>query len=83
MMKLADKYLSDEAIDAAGLLDKAGVQALFARHDQPETTVADKVQMDAIINHLLGVQILHHHFVATNVPQQAAARAEALGWRVC
>lgn len=82
MMKLADKYLSDAAIEEAGLLDKAGVQALFARHDLPETTAAEKVQMDAVINHLLGVQILHRHFVATDVPQQAAARAEELGWRV-
>jgi asparagine synthase (glutamine-hydrolysing) len=82
MMQLADKYLSADAIDAAGLLDKTGVKALFARHDLPETTAAEKVQMDAMINHLLGVQILHQHFIATDVPQQAAARAEALGWHV-
>ena len=31
MKQLADDYLSDEAIDAAGLLSKAGVRALFAR----------------------------------------------------
>jgi asparagine synthase (glutamine-hydrolysing) len=31
---------------------------------------------------LLGVQILHAHFVATNVPALAQARADALGWVV-
>jgi asparagine synthase (glutamine-hydrolysing) len=38
------------------------------------------VQLDAIINHMIGVQILHKHFVATDVPAQARARAQELGW---
>ncbi len=52
MQNLAADYLSDEAIDAAGLLSKSGVKALFDRHDR-ETTEADRVQMDAVINHCL------------------------------
>ena len=82
MQNLAADYLSDEAIDAAGLLSKSGVKALFDRHDSPETTEADRVQMDAVINHLLGVQMLHRMFVATDVPQQARQEAERLGWRI-
>ena len=82
MKQLADDYLSDEAIEAAGLLSQEGVRALFARHDDPETTDAERVQMDAVINHLLGVQMLHRMFVAADVPAQARQQAERLGWRV-
>ena len=67
---------------AAGMLSKNGVRALFDRHDSPETTEADRVQMDAVINHLLGVQMLHRMFVAADVPQQARQEAERLGWRI-
>ena len=82
MKQLADDYLSDEAIEAAGLLSPEGVRALFARHDDPKTTDAERVQMDAVINHLLGVQMLHRMFVAADVPAQARQQAERLGWRV-
>ena len=82
MKQLADDYLSDEAIDAAGLLSKEGVRALFDRHDDPQTTDSERVQMDAVINHLLGVQMLHRMFVAADVPAQAREEAERLGWRV-
>jgi len=77
---LAADYLSDEAIEEAGLLDAAGVQQLFALHENPQTSAATQVQLDAVINHMLSVQILHRQFVATDVPQQAQKRAEALGW---
>ena len=82
MKQLANDYLSDEAIDAAGLLSKAGVRALFARHEDPATTDAERVQMDAVINHLLGVQMLHRMFVAEDVPALARREADRLGWRV-
>jgi len=80
MKTLADNYLSDTALDDTGLLDKQGVRDLFALHEAKQTPVATQVQLDAVINHLLGVQIMHAHFVAGNVPQQAAARAKQLGW---
>ena len=38
--------------------------------------------MDAVINHLLGVQMLHRMFVAEDVPALARREAERLGWRV-
>ncbi|QPN59175.1 asparagine synthase (glutamine-hydrolyzing) [Synechococcus sp. CBW1002] len=82
MMELADQYLSDTAIEAAGLLSVEGVRALFARHDDPGTTAAERVQMDAVINHLLGVQIMHRFFVADDVPARARAEADRLGWTV-
>jgi len=80
MKALSDKYLSDDAIAASGLLSKAGVEKLFATHENPDTTTATQVQLDAVINHLLSVQILHEQFVATDVPKQAQERAESLGW---
>lgn len=82
MLTLADEHLSDEAIDAAGLLSAEGVRELFARHDDPATTDAERVQMDAVINHLLGVQIMHKLFVAADLPRQARETADRLGWRV-
>lgn len=82
MKQLADDYLSDAAIDAAGLLSKAGVHALFARHEDPATSDAQRVQLDAVINHLLGVQMLHRMFIAADVPGVARQEADRLGWRV-
>jgi asparagine synthase (glutamine-hydrolysing) len=82
MRTLADEYLSDTAVANAGLLDPAGVRKLFALHEADSTPTATQVQLDAVINHMLGVQIMHQHFVATNVPAQAQQKADALGWKV-
>ncbi|KPK12174.1 MAG: asparagine synthase [Acidithiobacillales bacterium SG8_45] len=81
MKALADEYLSDDAIDAAGLLDSEGVKALFTLHEDKNTSASTQVQLDAVINHMIGVQVMHHHFVATNVPEQARQKADSLGWR--
>ena len=80
MKALSDKYLSDEAIEQTGLLDKNGVRELFALHEDKSTPIATQVKLDAVINHLLGVQILHQHFVQNDVPAMAAQRASELGW---
>ena len=82
MKRLADDYLSDEAIESAGLLSPQGVRSLFARHEDPTTTDAERVQMDAVINHLLGVQMLHRMFIARDVPSLAREEADRLGWQV-
>src|SRR5690606_4358912 len=47
MKQLSDNYLSEENIHKTGLRSYAGVCELFKRHDQPETSAAEKVQMDA------------------------------------
>jgi asparagine synthase (glutamine-hydrolysing) len=80
LRELAVQHLSPAAIDAAGLLDGDGVQALLALHEAPDTSDATRVQLDASINHLLGVQILHQHFVAGDIPRQARETAARLGW---
>ena len=81
MKALADQYLSDEAIREAGLLDPEGVRRLFELHEAEDTSVSTQVQLDAVINHMIGVQVLHAHFVAADIPRIARRKAEALGWR--
>ena len=82
MKNLAARYLDTESVTETRLLSQAGIDALFQRHEDPAVSSAEKVQMDAVINHLLGVQILHSQFIASDIPTQAAARAESLGWQV-
>ncbi len=81
MKALADRYLSEEAIREAGLLDPEGVRRLFELHEAEDTSVSTQVQLDAVINHMIGVQVLHEHFVAADIPGIARRKAEALGWR--
>lgn len=81
MKALADKYLNDETIEKTGLLDKQGVKALFELHESADTAVATLVSLDAVINHMIGIQILHKHFVETDVPAQAVKMAEQYRWQ--
>ncbi|MCP1340286.1 asparagine synthase (glutamine-hydrolyzing) [Idiomarina sp. M1R2S28] len=78
--KLADQFLNAEAVKSAGLLDYDEVVRTFERHQDENVPNEERVQLDAVINHMLGVQVLHHHFVATDVPKQAQQRATELGW---
>ena len=82
MKALADQYLNKDAIEDAGLLSVEGVKNLFELHENPDTSAATQVQLDAVINHMMSVQILHHHFIETDVPKQARQKAQALGWIV-
>ena len=82
MQKLADTYLSKQAIEDAGLLDHQGVDQILQRHSDEHTPVSERVQLDAVINHLLSVQMMHEHFVAGDVPKKARDRAQELGWAV-
>jgi asparagine synthase (glutamine-hydrolysing) len=80
LQKLADTWLDETGIRDAGLLDPKGVRDVFALHDAPDTSPATRVQLDAVINHLIGVQILHHQFVASDLPARAQESAAQLGW---
>ena len=82
MKALAEEYLNESAIEEAGLLNVSGVKSLFDTHENPETSTATQVQLDAVINHMLSVQILHKHFVETDIPAQAYEKAQELGWLV-
>ena len=80
MRELADHYLNSEAISQAGLLDEKGVQAIFKLHESSDTSAATQTQLDAIINHMIGVQVLYQHFIATDVPALAREKARELNW---
>lgn len=80
MRKLADKYLSPEAIEDAGVLDHAAVTRLFELHEDENTSASTQVQLDAVINHMIGIQVMHDKFVRADIPAIAAQRAEELGW---
>lgn len=81
MMALADVHLSEEAIRRAGILDAGAVRRMLSEASADTSSRARKVQLDAMINHALGVQILHRHFIQGNVPARAAEMAESLGWK--
>jgi asparagine synthase (glutamine-hydrolysing) len=81
MQTLARRHLNPEAIEAAGLLDAKGVTALFKLHEASDTSSATQTQLDAVINHLIGVQVLHEHFIASDIPAMARQKAAELGWR--
>ncbi|OOC09790.1 asparagine synthase (glutamine-hydrolyzing) [Thioalkalivibrio halophilus] len=80
MKALADRYLSEDKVAEAGLLDPEGVRQVFEIHESEETPAATQVQLDAVINHMIGVQVLHEQFVATDIPALAAQKAREFGW---
>jgi asparagine synthase (glutamine-hydrolysing) len=81
MKALAERHLNPADIEGAGLLDAEGVANLFKMHESPETSAATQTQLDAVINHMIGVQVLHKQFVATDIPAEARRKAAELGWR--
>ncbi|MFQ5645167.1 MAG: asparagine synthetase B family protein, partial [Thiogranum sp.] len=81
MQALASRYLNPDSLAEAGLLDADGVAALLKLHEAPTTSAATQTQLDAVINHLIGVQVLHKHFIASDIPAQARRKAAELGWQ--
>ncbi len=82
MNEVAEEHLSEGATIEAGLLDYRSVTSALSEAQNENTSRARKVQLDAMINHMLSVQILHKHFIKQDVPAYAAKRASHLGWNV-
>lgn len=82
LMQLKEDYLSKKSVESAGLLDPAGVDALFEAWLSEKTDAEDQIQMDALVNHCLGVQVLDREFIQADIPTQAKAKAKELGWNV-
>ena len=80
VQNLANEYLNPESIENAGLLNEENVKKLFKLHEASDTSAATQVQLDAIINHLIGVQVLYKHFIAEDIPAKALDKAAELGW---
>ncbi|EHQ07198.1 asparagine synthase (glutamine-hydrolyzing) [Leptonema illini] len=68
---LAADFLSDEAIEEAGLLDRQGVRELERRRRHPSGDQAELVRIDALLNHALGVQILRRNLLSSDLPAKA------------
>ncbi|MEJ2595746.1 MAG: asparagine synthase C-terminal domain-containing protein, partial [bacterium] len=59
---LLEKFASKKAIEEAGVFDTKRLLQ-FLEDYQKDTDPVSLVRKDALINHILGLQILHHHFI--------------------
>ena len=59
---LFNEYLSDDKIEQAGLFDKTRLTQ-FIENYKNDTNPVSLVRKDALVNHLLGLHILHDHFI--------------------
>ena len=75
LQALAAEHLSPTAVADAGLLDQRGVEEILALYADESRPRAELVQLDAVINHMLGVQVLHRQLIADDVPARAAEAA--------
>ena len=82
MKTIIYKYLSEEKIKEYGILDEIEVKKILDEFLSPDTKSSRKVQLDAIINHLLCVQILYKIFILGDIPAKAKNMANDLGWKV-
>ena len=80
LKELASEYLSTERIEQDGLLDPLGVSSLVTLHEDDRTPWNQLVQLDALMNHMLGVQILQEQLINADIPGMARKQAEKLGW---
>lgn len=64
LQKLFDTYLNDEMIEEAGIFDVKRMND-FVKEYSKETDPVALVRKDALINHILGLQILHTLFIAS------------------
>lgn len=79
---LLNKYASDEKLHKAQLIDAKALADLIEKQEDKMGIDADKVQVDAILNHVLGVMLSHHHFVATDLSELAYEKAQSFGWTI-
>ncbi len=62
VQQLVDEYMSESRINEVGLFDAGRLQTFLQEYrEDPDQT--SKTRKDALLNHLLGLHILHHHFI--------------------
>jgi asparagine synthase (glutamine-hydrolysing) len=71
---LIGEYLSPRAVNEAGLFDPRRIEG-FLDGLRRDTDPVSQTRKDAILNHLLCLQILHHRFIAGPRPGTAAVPA--------
>lgn len=60
---LVDRHLGREALATTGLFDADAVEQFLHGATQGEGSRSQSVNDDIVLNHLLGIQLLHHCFV--------------------
>jgi asparagine synthase (glutamine-hydrolysing) len=78
---LIDEVANEQSIKDAGFIDNDAFQELLKNHQDPGVDSETKVQYDAIINHVLGLQFMDKHFVKQDIPKLAEQKAAELCWR--
>jgi asparagine synthase (glutamine-hydrolysing) len=75
---LLDTYVSRERVAQAGIFDPDRMLTFLDEY-QTDTDPVSLVQKDALINHIIGMQILHDQFIANDaVPEQAESAVKYL-----
>lgn len=76
LQHLIDRYMTPQHIRTVGLFDQGRI-ARFLHEYQTDTDPTSLVQKDALLNHVLGLHILHRTFIQ-DVPPQTSSRPPAL-----
>jgi len=63
LQALLDRYMNEDAIRAAGVFDTDRLTRFIAEY-QADTDPVSLVRKDALMNHLIGIQILHEQFIS-------------------
>ncbi len=75
---LLDQYVSRPRVEQAGIFDPDRLNT-FIEEYRTDTDPVSLVQKDALINHIIGMQILHDQFIAHDaIPPQAESAVEYL-----
>lgn len=67
---LIGEYLNHDAIARAGIFDTARMER-FIEEYRNDTDAVSLVRKDALLNHLIGLQILHKQFIENNEPPES------------
>jgi len=71
LSSLKDRYLSSDKMKQLGIMDSNKIEELWNSYTNKDTPVGTLVQQDALINHAIGLQILHETFVEQDIPMLA------------
>ncbi|MBD3257125.1 asparagine synthetase B, partial [candidate division GN15 bacterium] len=65
--KLLDEFVNDAAVAEAGVFDVEKMRQ-FRHEYQTDDDPVSLTRKDALLNHIIGLQILHRQFIQTNKP---------------
>lgn len=65
---LVKNYVNEDAVKRAGLFDPVRIQEFWKSY-QEDQDVVSLTRKDALLNHIICLQILHHHFIEGGGPK--------------